>query len=66
MRPCNDSVPEARGKSFELKGAWLRLAESGSDKKRQVLILRQLCFITTWLTIIGICQVISTCRLVTL
>ena len=54
----------AKYRSFELKGVWLRLAEAGSDKKRQVLILRQLCYITAWLGIIGICAVISTCQLV--
>jgi len=47
--------------TWKLKGAWLRLLE-GSDKKIQVLTLRQLCKMTFWLAVIGISQVLLTCE----
>ncbi len=56
--------------AFELKGCWARLFASGgqgtgTDRVVQVLILRQLCYITTWLMIIGVGVFFSTCKLLT-
>ncbi len=46
---------------FELSGRWRTLAVDTLANRVQVLILRQLCSITVWLSIIGICQLIGVC-----
>ncbi len=59
-----------KDETFELKGCWARLFAScgqgtGTDRIVQILVLRQLCHITAWLSIIGVCSFFSTCKLLT-
>ena len=68
MRPS--WVNNVEDEAFQLKGCWARLyasggQETGTDRVVQVLILRQLGRVTLWLSIIGVCALFSTCKLLT-
>ncbi|KKL48749.1 hypothetical protein LCGC14_2322400 [marine sediment metagenome] len=67
MRPS--WIYSLKDEEFELRGCWARLWNNRHlgefDQKMQVLFLRQLCKITTWLMIIGIGVFFSTCKLLT-
>lgn len=56
-----------KDEAFELKGCWARLFTSGgqgtgTDRIVQILVLRQLCRVTQWISIIGVCSLFSTCK----